>query len=179
MNRGWLIWQLSWRSILRGLVYGALCGALFGLSFTMLFIFDEFRSFPRIREIVGMFFGITTFGGFLGGIIGTGVGVVLAFLISVITINSFLPLSDSAYYLKTVQRWSTIIGGIASLMILWLFYAVLFGFRADDFVSFSIFCLLPTVLATAALWRNSYEVARWYVRTTEAHATLEQGIANQ
>lgn len=179
MRRSWLISQFVKLCIIRGLKYGALCGMLFVASLVLPFVlFSLMTSGAYIYERIFQIAVMSLIGGFIGGIIGFGAYLLMALLISIITISAFSPLHNPTRYLKTVQYCCTSLFGLA-LSLCCLFLAAASGLLANTLIGLLISCFTPITLVIAALWRSSYEVAHWYVHTAEAHATLEQNIAKQ
>lgn len=143
-SKGWIYWNVFWRTAAFGLLYGAAFGALFGG--VLLSIVSA--------NAAGMFIG-ALFGVVYGGGLGLCAAVVLGLTLAGVTCVWFYPPTNAILYRRVV--------GVIGVVFCFGVYGVAFGllFARTD-ASFNWPAVAATCLAAVAVWMASRRLANWY-----------------
>jgi hypothetical protein len=155
------------------LALGALFGGIYGPSVLVIQLFiTNPQQWPVLWSAMLL---AAILGSIIGAMLGFIVGTLIGLLISSITIRTFQPLHDTHRYVRTVQRFSILVGSIGTLAVSMLVSIVLLGPLdiSENSIALTIFCVIPALLAGLAIRRASRQIAMWYVHSITTSAPVD------
>ncbi|MDQ2687105.1 MAG: hypothetical protein M3Y28_04485 [Armatimonadota bacterium] len=153
-KKGWVFWEVFWRTAALGLQYGTIfgvfSGALIGLIFALL-----------SGVLVGALYGA-----FYGAILGLVLGLPLGLVLAGVTCVWFYPLTNAVLYRRVVG----VIGVVFCCGAYWAVFSLILA-RSDAFFKWSV--LAAICLAAVAAWLASRRLANWYVSVMSTDTIAE------